>query len=147
MLCGGDSMLDLERLRADRAGAELRAVADVPAASTACRWRAGFAACICALARRRSRPARTRWTCSSGRSAEDAVTLDFDSTGVEVYGRNKPGAAVNYQGQLADQPLVCAWAERGRLLGCELLAGNASTRGEQPRLLLRRVLTYLSDGH
>src|SRR3954451_7475547 len=36
MLCGGDSMLDLERLRADRAGAELRAVADVPAVSTAC---------------------------------------------------------------------------------------------------------------
>ena len=36
MLCGGDSMLDLERLRADEAGAELRAVAEVPAASTAC---------------------------------------------------------------------------------------------------------------
>ena len=35
-LCGGDSMLDLERLRADEAGAELRAVAEVPAASTAC---------------------------------------------------------------------------------------------------------------
>ena len=35
MLCGGDSMLDLERLRADAAGAELRAVAEVPAASTA----------------------------------------------------------------------------------------------------------------
>jgi len=31
MLCGGDSMLDLERLRADEAGAELRAVAEVPA--------------------------------------------------------------------------------------------------------------------
>jgi hypothetical protein len=29
-------MLDLERLRADDAGAELRAVAEVPAASTAC---------------------------------------------------------------------------------------------------------------
>jgi Transposase DDE domain group 1 len=28
-----------------------------------------------------------------------------------------------------------------------LLAGNASTRGEEPRLLLRRVLEYLPDGH
>ena len=35
-LCGGDWMLDLERLRADEAGGELRAVAEVPAASTAC---------------------------------------------------------------------------------------------------------------
>jgi hypothetical protein len=147
MLCGGDSMIDLERLRADEAGAQLRAVADVPAASTACqlarRFRrshlrgaeAAFAACANALDRQ------------LGRAAEDEVTLDCDSTGVEVYGRNKPGAAVNYQGQLAYQPLVCAWAERGRLLGTELLAGNASTRGEEPRLLLRRVLDYLPDGH
>ena len=61
------------------------------------------------------------------------MTLDFDSTGVEVYGRNKPGAGVNYQGQLAYQPLLCSWAQRGRLLATELLAGNDSTRGEEPR--------------
>jgi len=82
-----------------------------------------------------------------GRTPEDEVTLDFDSTGVEVYGRNKRGAGVNYQGQLAYQPLICGWAQRGRLLGSELLAGNDSTRGEEPRGLLRRVLGYLPDGH
>lgn len=148
MLCGGDSMLDLERLRADEAGAELRAVAEVPAASTACqlarRYRrvhlraaeAAFAACANSFDRQ------------LGRSVEgEPVTLDFDSTAVEVYGRRKPGAAVNYQGQLAYQPLVCAWAQRGRLLSTELLAGNDSTRGEEPRLLLRRALDYLPDGH
>ena len=75
------------------------------------------------------------------------MTLDFDSTGVEVYGRNKPGAGVNYQGQLAYQPLLCSWAQRGRLLATELLAGNDSTRGEEPRQLLRRALEYLPDGH
>ncbi len=33
-----------------------------------------------------------------GRTPDGPVTLDFDSTGVEVYGRDKPGAGVNYQG-------------------------------------------------
>jgi hypothetical protein len=147
MLCGGDSMLDLERLRADQAGAELRAVAEVPAASTACqlarRYRrshlraaeAAFAACANGI------------DAQLGRTPEAAVTLDFDSTGVEVYGRNKPGAGVNYQGQLAYQPLLCSWAQRGRLLATELLAGNDSTRGEEPRHMLRRALDYLPDGH
>jgi hypothetical protein len=147
MLCGGDSMLDLERLRADEAGAELRAVADVPAASTACqlarRYRrshlrgaeAAFAACANSM------------DGQLGRTPEAAVTLDFDSTGVEVYGRNKPGAAVNYQGQLAYQPLLCSWAQRGRLLATELLAGNDSTRGEEPRQMLTRALGYLPAGH
>ncbi len=147
MLCGGDSMLDIERLRADEAGAELRAVAEMPAASTACqlarRYRrshlraaeAAFARCANAM------------DAQLGRTPEGEVTLDFDSTGVEVYGRNKPGAGVNYQGQLAYQPLICGWAQRGRLLGSELLAGNDSTRGEEPRGLLRRALGYLPDGH
>jgi hypothetical protein len=147
MLCGGDSMLDLERLRADAAGAELRAVSEVPAASTACQ-----------LARRYRRShlrgaEQAFAACSNsmdgqlGRTADGPVTLDFDSTGVEVYGRNKPGAGVNYQGQLAYQPLLCSWAQRGRLLATELLAGNDSTRGEEPRQMLRRALACLPDGH
>jgi hypothetical protein len=147
MLCGGDSMLDLERLRADVAGAELRAVPGVPAASTACqlarRFRrshlrgaeAAFARCADAV------------DGQLGRRVEDAVTLDFDSSQVEVYGRRKPGAAVNYQGQLAYQPLLCSWAQRGRMLATKLLSGSDSTRGEESRLLLRRALEYLPDGH
>jgi Transposase DDE domain group 1 len=147
MLCGGDSMLDLERLRADQAGAELRAVAEVPAASTACQLARRFRRSHLRAAERALAGCANALDAQLGRAAGDAVTLDFDSTGVEVYGRNKPGAAVNYQGQLAYQPLICSWAQRGRLLGSELLAGNASTRGEEPRLLLRRVLEYLPDGH
>ena len=99
-------------------------------------WRRGR---VRGLREQHGRPARAH--------ARREVTLDFDSTGVEVFGRNKPGAGVNYQGQLAYQPLLCSWAERGRLLGSELLAGNDSTRGEEPRGLLRRVLGYLPDGH
>jgi hypothetical protein len=147
MLCGGDSMLDLERLRADAAGAELRAVPAVPAASTACQLarrfrRSHLRAAEAAFARRANAV-----DAQLGRRAEERVTLDFDSSQVEVYGRRKPGAAVNYQGQLAYQPLLCAWAQRGRMLATELLSGRDSTRGEEPRMLLRRVLAYLPDGH
>ncbi|MCP9489169.1 MAG: transposase [Solirubrobacteraceae bacterium MAG38_C4-C5] len=122
MLCGGDSMLDLERLRGDQAGAELRAVGEVPAASTACqlaqRYRpthlraaeAAFARCANAM------------DAQIGRAPDGPVTLDFDSTGVEVYGRQKKGTGVNYQGQLAYQPLLCSWAQRGRLLASEFIA-------------------------
>ena len=123
-LCGGDWMLDLERLRADEAGAELRAVAEVAAASTACQLarrsrrshlrgaEAAFAACANAM------------DGQLGRTPDGAVTLDFDSTAVEVYGRRKPGAGVNYQGQLAYQPLLCSWAQRGRLLRDRVAGGQ-----------------------
>jgi hypothetical protein len=147
MLCGGDSMLDLERVRADHAGAQLRAVAEVPAASTACQLARRYRRTHLRAAERAFAVCANSMDAQLGRRPDGPVTLDFDSTGVEVYGRHKPGAEVNYQGQLAYQPLVCSWAQRGRLLATELLAGNDSTRGEEPRQLLRRALDYLPDGH
>jgi hypothetical protein len=146
-LCGGDSMLDLERLRADEAGAELRAVAEVPAASTACQLARRYRRSHLRAAEQAFATCANGMDAQLGRRLDGPVTLDFDSTGVEVYGRNKPGAGVNYQGQLAYQPLVCSWAQRGRLLTTELLAGNDSTRGEEPRQMLRRALGYLPAGH
>jgi len=146
-LCGGDSMLDLERLRADQAGAELRAVAEVPAASTACQLARRYRRTHLRAAEQAFAACANAMDAQLGRTVEGPVTLDFDSTGVEVYGRNKPGAGINYQGQLAYQPLLCSWAQRGRLLGTELLAGNDSTRGEEPRQLLKRTLEFLPGGH
>lgn len=72
-----------------------------------------------------------------GRALDGLVTLDFDSTGVKVYGHQKKGTGVNYQGQLAYQPLLCSWAQCGRLLASGL-AGNDSPRGEEPRQMLGR---------
>lgn len=147
MLCGGDSMLDLERVRADAAGAELRAVPGTPAASTACQLARRFRRLHLRAAERAFAERANAVDLQLGRRVDDAVTLDFDSSQVEVYGRRKPGAAVNHQGQLAYQPLLAGWAQRGRMLATELLSGSDSTRGEQPRALLARALSCLPEGH
>jgi len=147
MLVGGDAFNDLEDLRADDAGAELRAVATVPAASTA------------AQLARRLRPSHLRAAGAAlaacgdrldaelGRDPSQPVTLDFDSTLVEVYGRRKPGAARAHTGQLAYQPLLGVWAERGRVLSSELLSGSDSTRRDDTLALVRRSLALLPAGH
>ena len=147
MLAGGDAFNDIERLRADQAGAELRAVAQVPAASTAaqlCRRlrRTHLRAAEGALAR-----VGDALDAQLGRDLAAPVTLDFDSTLVEVYGRRKPGAARAYTGQLAYQPLLGVWAERGRVLAGELLSGSDSTRRDDTIALVRRAIGLLPAGH
>jgi Transposase DDE domain group 1 len=136
MLCGGDSMLDLERVRADAAGAEMRPVPDTPAASTSCqlarRFRRSHLRAVEAAFAERANAVDVQLD----RRVDQAVTLDFDSSQVEVYGRRRPRAPVNYLGQLAYQPLLCSWSQRGRILATKLLSGPDSTRGEAPRQLL-----------
>jgi hypothetical protein len=126
---------------------ELRAVAEIPAASTAAGLARRFRRTHLRAAEAAFARAANHFDRELGRDAGKAVTLDFDSSQVEVYGRKKPGASVNYQGQLAYQPLLAVWAERGRTLATELLAGSASTKGEESRALLRRTLAHLPAGH
>ena len=147
LLLGGDAMQDLERLRADAAGAELRAVEEIPAASTAAQLARRFRRTHLRAAEEAFARVASHFDRQLGREAGGPVTLDVDSTQVEVYGRRKPGARVNYRGELAYQPLLCSWAERGRMLASELLSGSASTKGEEPRQLLARALSYLPEGH
>ena len=147
LLVGGDAIQDVERLRADAAGAELRAVAEVPAASTAAQLARRFRRTHLRAAEAAFARVANEFDRQLGRDPSGPVTLDFDSTQVEVYGRRKPGARVNYKGELAYQPLLCSWAERGRTLASELLAGSASTKGEEPRLLLKRAVSYLPAAH
>lgn len=147
MLLGGDCVLDIERLRADEAGAELRAVTNVPAASTMCQLMTRFRRSHLRAAEHAFSGCANGMDLQLGREPGGPVTLDYDSTIVEVHGRQKQGTGMTHQGQTAYQPLLCSWAERGRILGSELLAGNSSTRGEEPRQLLARTLRGLPDGH
>ncbi len=51
--------------------------------------------------------------------AEGPVTIDLDTTDVEVYGRKKRGVAYNHQGQRVGRPHVAAWAETEIVLAAD----------------------------
>jgi DDE family transposase len=70
------------------------------------------------------------------------VTIDLDTTDVEVYGRHKRGVAFNHQGQRCGRPHVASWAETATVLAAELMAGNQDPRGHAAQLL-RRALAAL----
>src|SRR5829696_9492071 len=72
----------------------------------------------------------------------EQVTVDLDSTDVEVYGGKKRGVAYNYQGQRVGRPHVATWAETGTVLAADLLAGDVDPRPGAAGLL-RRALTAL----
>jgi Transposase DDE domain group 1 len=144
-LAGEDFQVGLDRQRADTAG---QALAPVPglATSTAAglarrmtaeQW-AGVETGLAAATARMVRmlPARR----AAGLAGQ--VTIDLDTTDVEVYGRKKRGVAYNYQGQRVGRPHVATWAETTTVLAAELLAGDVDPRAGAPGLL-RRALCAL----
>jgi hypothetical protein len=70
------------------------------------------------------------------------VTIDIDSTDVEVYGQHKRGVAYNYQGQRVGRPHVATWAHTETILAADLLAGDQDPRPHAAQLL-RRALAAL----
>src|SRR6185312_15519377 len=72
----------------------------------------------------------------------EQVTIDLDTTDVEVYGRRKGGVAFNHQGQRVGRPHVACWADTATVLAADLLAGNEDPRRDAAALL-RRALAAL----
>jgi Transposase DDE domain group 1 len=72
----------------------------------------------------------------------ESVTIDLDTTDVEVCGRHKRGVAFNHQGQRVGRPHVATWADTATVLAADLLAGNEDPRRDAPELL-RRALAAL----
>ncbi len=145
-LAGEDFLAGLDRQRADAAGQQLTPVPGL-AATTA----AGLA--------RRVTPAQwqaveTGLAAVTGRMmallpapraaalAEGPVTIDLDTTDVEVYGRKKRGVAYNHQGQRVGRPYVASWAETEIVLAADLGDGTDDPRATAPDLL-RRALASL----
>lgn len=147
-LAGGEFFADLDELRADRAGAPLRTVAETPSAPTALQLaklfrRSHLQALERALARCGQALDR-----ALGRDPGEPVTIDLDATEVEVYGKKKQGAKRSRTGALAYAPYVASWAERGRALAWELEPGNkAKLPARESARLCRRALRLLSAGH
>ncbi|HET9878450.1 MAG TPA: IS1380 family transposase [Candidatus Limnocylindria bacterium] len=146
-LAGAECFDDLERLRADRAGAPLRAVADTPSAPTARQLARLFRPShIRALERAQAR-AGERLDRSLGRDP-GAPTVDLDATETVVYGRRKQGAGRSRSGQLAYNSYVATWAERGRALTSELKGGHqAKISARESARIIDRAIKLLPAGH
>ena len=145
-LAGEDFLTGLDRQRADAAG---QLITPVP----------GLASTTAAGLARRVTPAQWQAVESglavvTGRMvsllpaeraaalADGPVTIDLDTTDVEVYGRKKRGVAYNHQGQRVGRPHVSAWAETEIVLAADLGDGTDDPRATAPDLL-RRALAAL----
>jgi hypothetical protein len=144
-LAGEDFLVGLDRQRADAAGQQLAPVAELAAttaAGLARRFTVGQWAAVetglgdVAAAALAALPARRVAALC------ERVTIDLDTTDVEVYGRHKRGVAFNHQGQRVGRPHVACWADTATVLAADLLAGNEDPRRDAPELL-RRALAAL----
>jgi len=142
-LAGEDFLTGLDRHRADAAGQQITPVpglASTTAAGLARRvtpaqWRA-------VEARLAAVTGRMLALLPAGRAAvlaEGPVTIDLDTTDVEVYRPNKRGVAWNHQGQRVGSPHVAAWAEAEIVLAVGLRDGTDDPRATAPDLLRRAV--------
>jgi len=141
-LAGEDFLVGLDRQRADLAGQVLAPVVGLSSTTAAglarrftnAQWHAVetgigdiHAAMLAALS-----PRRAAALC-------ETVTIDLDTTDVEVYGRKKRGVAYNYQGQRCGRPHVATWAETCTALAADLMAGDEDPRGHAADLLGRAL--------
>jgi hypothetical protein len=145
-LAGEDFLVGLDRQRADSAGQQITPVpglSSTTAAGLARRitpgqWRAVEGALAAVTGRMLARLPAPR----AAALTEGPVTIDLDTTDVEVYGRKKRGVAYNHQGQRVGRPHVATWAETEIVLAADLGDGTDDPRATAPDLL-RRALACL----
>jgi hypothetical protein len=142
-LAGQDFLAGLDRYRADTAGqvvAPVPGLASTTAAGLAKRmndrqWRATETGLAAVTGRMLTLlPAQRADTLCAG-----PVTIDMDTTDVEVYGRQKDGVAYNYQGQRVGRPHVACWAEIQTVLAADLGSGVDDPRATAEELLGRAL--------
>jgi DDE family transposase len=147
-LVGGEFFDHVEDVRADRAGAGLRAVAATPSAPTALQSAKRFRRCHVQRIERAAARAGERLDRALDRDPAGPVTVDLDATQVTVYGRRKRGAARSRHGSMSYAPHVAFWAERGRSLTSELVGGNREKlTGAECARIATRALSPLPAGH
>ena len=145
-LAGEDFLTGLDRQRADAAGQQITPVpglASTTAAGLARRitpaqWQAVEHGLAVVTSRMLSLAGGER----AAALTDGPVTIDLDTTDVEVYGRKKRGVAYNHQGQRVGRPHVAAWAETEIVLAADLGDGTDDPRATAPDLL-RRALACL----
>jgi hypothetical protein len=147
-LVGGSFFDHIEDVRADRAGAGLRAVAQTPSAPAALQNAKRFRRCHIQRVERAMARAGRRLDRALGRDPAEAVTIDLDATQVTVYGRDKHGAGRSRHGSMSYAPHVAFWAQRGRALTGELVGGNREKlSGAECAVIAARAIGLLPSGH
>jgi Transposase DDE domain group 1 len=147
-LAGEDFLTGLDRQRADAVGQQVTPVpglASTTAAGLARRvtpaqWQAVEQGVAAVTGRMLSLLPAER----AAALADGPVTIDLDTTDVEVYGRKKRGVAYNHQGQRVGRPHVATWAETETVLAADLGDGADDPRATAPDLL-RRALACLPE--
>jgi len=147
-LTGEDHMVGLDRRRQDTAGQALEPVPS-PSSTTWAGIAKRFTATQLAGIGAALKVINTGWVNRLPAVRRGAllreVTIDGDSTDVEVYGRTKDGAAHAYTGALTLRPHIGHWAEAGIPLAAELLGGKEDPRSSVVDLL-DRAIAALPDG-
>ena len=144
-LCGEDFLVGLDRHRADTAGQGLTPVpglAATTAAGLARRLTEGqWAAVETGLgdAHDTALGLLARVDPDRARALSVDVTVDMDTTDVEVYGRGKQGVAFNHQGQRVGRPHVALWADTATVLAADLGDGRDDPRATGADLLGRAL--------
>ena len=123
-LPGAECFDDVQVVRSDRAGAELRAVAGFPSAPTARQLAYRFKPSHIRAIERGVARAGNDLDLKLGRDPTEDVTFDLDATETKVFGRQKRGVGRSRHGHLAYNSYAVTWANRGRALTSELKGGN-----------------------
>ena len=148
-LAGEDFLTGLDRQRADAAGQQIMPVPGLAATTAAglarrvtpAQWQAVETGLAAVTGRMLALLPAERAAALAG----GPVTIDLDTTDVEVYGRKKRGVAYNHQGQRVGLPHVAAWAETEIVLAAGLGDGTDDPRATAPDLL-RRALAACRSG-
>jgi hypothetical protein len=69
----------------------------------------------------------------------ESVTIDLDTTDVEVYGRRKRGVDYHHRGQRCGRPHVATWAEMATCLSAGLFSGVDDARASASEVFVRAL--------
>jgi Transposase DDE domain group 1 len=144
-LCGADFLVGLDRHRADAAGQVLTPVpglASTTAAGLARRFAEGqWVAVETGLGdvHATALGILDRVAVDRADTLRTEVTIDMDTTDIEVYGRLKQGVASNHQGQRVGRPHVATWADTSVVLAADLGDGRDDPRATCADLLGRAL--------
>ena len=144
-LCGEDFLVGQDRHRADTPGQALTPVpglASTTAAGLARRFIEGqWAAVETGLGNVHATALDLLERVDPDRAAALAaeVTIDTDTTDVEVFGRRKQGVAFNHQGRRVGRPHVATWTDTAVVLAADLGDGRDDPRATSAEPLGRAL--------